>query len=164
MKTIQTLKFYWLRYDVSVIEEMIANSPSIDNFVFSYYFPTTTDTDTPLQLIANAHMSEPVAHYGSDYDILSVYKNNALELSGPVILSNNIIALADIQFLINTPDNNNLKPDYLVFVPDVTDTYHVYYNIQRYRKQDDGDVIVSLPNNGGGDYNTNPSPPATMTK
>lgn len=159
MEEIQTLKFFWLKYEISAIQALINNSPGIDSFVFSYFFAATDDDSKPLQLISYAHMS-PANQYSSYYDTLEDYNNNALELSGPLIMSNNIISLADMLLLINTPDPNGDKPDYLVFIPDVNDTRHIYYDVQRYKRSGTGDIHqpgASTP------INTNPSPPATIS-
>lgn len=160
MDEIQTLKFFWLKYEISAIRNMINNSPGIDSFVFSYFFASTTDDSKPLQLIAYGHMS-PANQYSSYYDTLEDYNNNALELSGPLIMSNNVISLADMLLLIDTLDPDGDKPDYLVFIPDVNDTRHVYYDVDRYKRAGSGDVV--LPGNPITDpINTNPSPPATI--
>ncbi|MBB5638193.1 hypothetical protein HDE68_004119 [Pedobacter cryoconitis] len=78
MEESQTLRFYWLKYEVSAIQELIQNSNGIDSFVFSYYFPKSPKESKPLQLVAYAHMLNP-AHpdgvYSKHYDILSVYNN-----------------------------------------------------------------------------------------
>lgn len=161
MKDIQTLKFYWLKYEISAIQALINNSPGIDNFVFSFYLANTTDENKGMQLVSYAFMT-PVNQYSSNYDILTPYKSNALELSGPFIMSNNIISVADMLLLINTPDTVGDKPDYLTFIPNISDGQHIYYDVKRYKRIDVGDVEIgsqaTLP------VNTNPSPPATVIK
>ena len=161
MKDIQTLKFYWLKYEISAIQALINNSPGIDNFVFSFYLANTTDENKGMQLVSYAFMT-PANQYSSNYDILTPYKNNALELSGPFIMSNNIISVADMLLLINTPDTVGDKPDYLTFIPNISDGQHIYYDVKRYKRIDVGDVEIgsqaTLP------VNTNPSPPATVIK
>ncbi|MBB6108999.1 hypothetical protein SAMN05421821_103236 [Mucilaginibacter lappiensis] len=159
MEEIQTLKFFWLKYEISAIQALINNSPGIDSFVFSYFFAATDDDSKPLQLISYAHMSPP-NQYSSYYDTLEDYNNNALELSGPLIMSNNIISLADMLLLINTADPDGDKPDYLVFIPNVNDTRHIYYDVNRYKRSGTGDVHQPDPS---APINTNPSPPATIS-
>ncbi|WP_419701716.1 hypothetical protein [Mucilaginibacter sp. NFX135] len=158
MEDIQTLKFYWLKYEISAIQTLINNSPGIDCFVFSYFFANTTDESTPLQLISYAHIS-PANQYSSYYDTLAIYDYSALDLAGPLIMSNNVISLADMLLLINTPDPDGDKPDYLVFKPDTNDSRHVYYNVDRYKRTGTGDVHQPDPT---APINTNPSPPATI--
>jgi hypothetical protein len=160
MKDIQTLKFYWLKYEISAIQTLINNSPGIDSFVFSYYFPETTNEGKAMQLVAYAYMV-PANQYSSNFDILSAYKSNALELSGPFIMSNNIISVADMLLLINTPDAAGDKPDYLIFIPNISDGNHIYYDVKRYKRADIGDV--ELKSQSADPINTNPSPPATIT-
>ncbi|SEB15062.1 hypothetical protein [Pedobacter hartonius] len=163
MKDIQTLKFYWLKYEVSDIREMINNSPGIDNFVFTYYFPNTADEDKPIQLIAYAHMDskDPVeARYSDYYDTLEVYNSNALEAGGPLMMSNNILSLNSMQALINSMGPNGDKPEFLVFVPNVNNSGHVYYDIVAYTRR--GGEESPLPGNGSIIDTTNPSPPATL--
>ncbi|MDN5286405.1 MAG: hypothetical protein JWR38_2679 [Mucilaginibacter sp.] len=157
MKEIQTQKFYWLKYEVSAIQALINNFPDIDRFVFCYFFPNSTSESKPLQLIAYGYTPPPTNAYTSYFDTLDVYNYNALELSGPIIMSNNIISKANILLLINTPDPNGDKPDYLVFIPNVTGG-HVYYDIKRFKRTDTGDVQLGDP----GSINTDPSPPATI--
>ncbi|MEN0052084.1 MAG: hypothetical protein AAGC65_00375 [Mucilaginibacter sp.] len=161
MKDIQTLKFYWLKYEISAIQALIYNSPGIDNFVFSFYLSNTTDENKGMQLVSYAFMT-PANQYSTNYDILTPYKNNALELSGPFIMSNNIISAADMLLLINTPDAVGDKPDYLTFIPNISDGQHIYYDIKRYKRIDVGDVEIK--SQGASPVNTNPSPPATVIK
>ncbi|WP_025145817.1 hypothetical protein [Pedobacter jeongneungensis] len=155
----QTQKFYWLKYEISAIQSLILNSPGIDQFVFCYFFPETDGPAKPLQLIAYGYMAAS-NQYSSYFDKLEVYNNSALELSGPIILSNNIISLANILLLINTPDVNGDKPDYLVFIPNVNQG-HVFYNVKRFKRIDTGDVEL-LHDNDLDPIVTNPSPPATI--
>jgi hypothetical protein len=160
MEETQTLKFYWLKYEISAIQTLINNSPGIDCFVFSYFFANTDDQNTPLQLISYAHIS-PANQYSSYYDTLDIYDQSALDLAGPLIMSNNVISLADMELLINTPDPVGDKPDYLVFKPDTNDSRHVYYDVDRYKRASEGDI--KLPGSVILDpINTNPSPPATI--
>lgn len=162
MKDTQTLKFYWLKYEISDIEELINNSPGIDNFVFSYYFPHTANEGKPIQLISYAHMysEDPnEAHYSAYYDKLEVFNNNALEAGGPLILSNNIISLAAMQALINNRSPQGDRPEFLVFVPNVNTSGHIYYDIVSYTRH--GGVEAQLPGDPV-DTITNPSPPATL--
>jgi len=160
MNNIQTLKFYWLKYEITAIQALINNSPGIDNFVFSFYLPNTTDEAKAIQLVSYAYMV-PANQYSTKYDILSAYKSNALELSGPFIMSNNIISVADMLLLINTPDTIGDKPDYLIFTPNISDEMHVYYDVKRYKRIDTGDVEMGVASTEP--INTNPSPPATIT-
>ncbi|HEY0174936.1 MAG TPA: hypothetical protein VGC08_01075 [Pedobacter sp.] len=162
MKDTQTLKFYWLKYEVSAIQDMINNNPGIDNFVFCYYFPETENPGKQLQLIAYGHMDaeDPVkASYSKYYDTLEVYKNHALEVGGPLIMSNNIISVADMEALINTTGEHNDKPEYLVFKPGIQDSGYIYYDIIPYSRHTGKDS--ELPT-GPVPVNTNPSPPATI--
>jgi hypothetical protein len=161
MNNIQTLKFSWLKYEISAIQALINNSPGINNFVFSFYLPNTTTEDKAMQLVAYAFMV-PANEYSSKYDILSPYKNNASELSGPFIMSNNIISVADMLLLINTPDPIGDKPDYLIFIPNISDSQHIYYDVKRYKRIDTGDVEIG--SQATNPTNTNPSPPATVIK
>lgn len=154
----QTQKFYWLKYEISSIQALILNSPGIDRFTFCYFFPETDQPAKPLKLIAYGYMA-PSNQYSSYFDRLEIYNNSALDLSGPIILSNNIISLADILLLINNPDANGDKPDYLVFVPDVN-RGHVFYNVKRFKRIDTGDVELIYDDETP--IVTNPSPPATI--
>lgn len=159
MNETQTQKFYWLKYEISAIQTMITNSPGLDRFVFCYFFPNTTNEDRPLQLVAYGFMG-PTNQYSSYFNILEPYNNSAVDLSGPIVMSNNIISLADILLLINTPDPVGDRPDYLVLIPNVN-AGHVYYDIKRFKRADVGDV--ELPGNVITDpINTDPSPPATF--
>lgn len=161
MKDLQTLKFYWLRYEVSAIEELIDSSDGIDNFVFSYYYPATDQAGEPLQLVAYAHMvnaAYPEGTYSTYYDTLSIYENNTEEISGPVILSNNILSLAQMLELIDIPE----KPDYLVLVPNLSSDRHVYYSVEA--QYNDASTIGNAQKpalSGPPPKDTNPSPPAT---
>lgn len=162
MKDTQTLKFHWLKYEISDIEELINNSPGIDSFVFSYYFPHTSNPGKPIELISYAHMysdNSNEAHYSSYYDKLEVFNNNALEAGGPLILSNNIITLAAMQSLINNTDPHGDRADFLVFAPSINESGHIYYDILSYKRQGNGEV--QLPGDPL-DTITNPSPPATL--
>lgn len=156
----QTQKFYWLKYEISAIQSLIQNSPGVDQFVFCYYFPETDQPSKPLQLIAYAYMAAS-NQYSSYFDKLEVYNNSALDLSGSIVMSNNIISLTDILLLINTPDVNGDKPDYLVFVPNVN-RGHVFYDVKRFKRIDTGDVELIFDNNTDPIF-TNPSPPATIS-
>jgi hypothetical protein len=158
MNETQTQKFYWLKYEISAIQTMITNSPGLDRFVFCYFFPRTTNQDKPLQLVAYGYMA-PTTQYSSYFDILDIYNNSALDLSGPIVMSNNIISLADILLLINTPDPAGDKPDYLVFVPNINEG-HVYYDIRRFKRAEGGDI--ELPRDISNPIATDPSPPATI--
>lgn len=160
MKDIQTLKFYWLKYDISAIQTLINNSPGIDSFAFTYYLPETNDESKPIQLVSYAYMV-PQNEYSARFDILTSYKNNAVELSGPLIMSNNIISIADMLLLINTPDTVGDKPDYLIFTPNISEGKHIYYDVKRYKRIDTGDVEMEQLNTEP--IITNPSPPATIT-
>ncbi|MBB6271136.1 hypothetical protein HDF26_001563 [Pedobacter cryoconitis] len=113
MEECQTLRFYWLKYEVSAIQELIQNSNGIDSFVFSYYFPKSPKESKPLQLVAYAHMmnsAHPDGVYSKHYDILSVYNDQTQEISGPIILSNNVMSLQQMEALINNPDEPNPSP------------------------------------------------------
>lgn len=157
----QTLEFYWLKYEVSAIKELIQNSEGIDRFVFSYYFPKSYDESKPLQLVAYAHMvnkAHPKGIYSKHYDVLSVYNLNTEEIGGPVILSNNIMPLEQMEGLINSPE----KPDYLVFVPDINHNHSVYYTVKGYKYDQDADAFAQKPATlDSPPQETNPSPPAT---
>ncbi|KIO77033.1 hypothetical protein TH53_11745 [Pedobacter lusitanus] len=162
MEELQTLEFYWLKYEVSAIEELIQNSDGIDSFVFSYYFPKSANSVKLLQLVAYAHMvnkAHPKGVFSKTYDILSVYENQAETISGPVILSNNILSLQQMEALINKPE----KPDYLIFIPHLDKDKHIYYRIRGYHTPAELEfaaqrmaVFADPP-----PEQTNPSPPAT---
>lgn len=156
----QTQKFYWLKYETSAIQTMIQHSPGIDQFVFCYLFPETDLADKPLKLIAYGYMASS-NQYSSYFDHLEVYNNNALSLSGPIMMSNNIISLTNILSLINTPDENGDKPDYLVFIPNVN-RGNVFYSIKSFKRVDIGDVELFREINANPIF-TNPSPPATIS-
>jgi hypothetical protein len=155
----QTQKFYWLKYEISAIQSLILNSPGLDHFVFCYFFPETDQPTKPLQLIAYGYLGAS-NQYSNYFDKLEIYNNSALDLSGPIILSNNIISLADILLLINNPDVNGDKPDYLVFIPNVN-RGHVFYDVKRFKRTDTGDVELVLDDDQD-PIVTNPSPPATI--
>ena len=55
------------------------------------------------------------------------------------MMSNNIISLTNILSLINTPDVNGDKPDYLVFIPNVN-RGNVFYSNKSFKRVDIGDV------------------------
>jgi len=158
----QMLEFYWLKYEVSAIQELIQNSDGIDSFVFSYYFPKSHHESKPLQLVAYTHMvntAHPKGVYSKHYDILSVYNQNTEEISGPAILNNHVISLEQMEALINSPE----KPDYLVFIPNMNHSKHMYYTIKGYKDYADVDtsaqklaMFAARPAE-----QTNPSPPAT---
>ena len=162
MKDLQTLRFYWLRYEVSTIEELIDSSDGIDNFVFSYYYPAADQAGKPLQLVAYAHMvnaAYPDGTYSTYDDTLSVYDNKTEDICGPVILSNNVLSLAQMLELIDNPD----KPDYLVLVPNVNSDRHVYYSVEAHYNDASvtGNTAQKPALSGPPPKDTNPSPPAT---
>jgi len=154
MKELQTLKFYWLKYEVSAIKQFIKNSPGIDEFVFTYYFPESYDQEKPLQLAAYTHMvnpSHPDGVYSTHYDILAIDHPHNEEIGGPVLLSNNVISLTQMLAIIESPE----KPDYLVFIPGEDQNKHVYYTIKGYKHTSADDIAGDTPPD-----QTNPSPPA----
>ncbi|AMP98431.1 hypothetical protein AY601_1514 [Pedobacter cryoconitis] len=162
MKDLQTLKFYCLRYEVSAIEELIDSSDGIDNFVFSYYYPAADQAGKPLQLVAYAHMvnsAYPDGIYSTYYDTLSIDDNKIEEICGPVILSNNILSLAQMLELIDYPE----KPDYLILVPNVNSDRHIYYSVEAHYNNASvaGNTAQKTALFGPPPKNTNPSPPAT---
>lgn len=162
MKDLQTLRFYWLRYEVSAIEELIDSSGGIDNFVFSYYYPAADQAGKPLQLVAYAHMvnaAHPDGTYSTYYDTLSVYNDKTEDICGPVILSNNMLSLAQMLELIDGTD----KPDYLVFIPNVNSDRHVYYSVEAHYSEASaaGNAAQQSALSGPPPKDTNPSPPAT---
>ncbi|NCD72298.1 hypothetical protein [Mucilaginibacter agri] len=148
------LKFYYLKYEVVDIRKMIKHCTDINNFVFSFY---SADPDSYIQLIAFARTGTDCNDntYSKYTDILQPYRKLALEIDGPVIMSNNYIPIAVMQSLIGDPDN---QPDYLIFTPGLNDDNHIYYTVHPYKKSL-GDTSPGNPD----DYTiTNPSPPATM--
>jgi len=153
----QALKFYQLKYDVSVIEDMIDLIPDINNFVFSYY---SVDPGKAMQLIAYVRTGLDCTDYAySDrFNILEPFGYSVLELNGPVILSNNFISIATMKTLIGYVENGNRgepSAGYLLFTPAISDTKHVYYTVQAYL----GNLQLGK---SGDSSSTNPSPPATM--
>lgn len=148
-----SLKFYQLSYQVSDILHMIGHYSGIDNFVFSYY---SAEPGLPLQLAAYVRTCVgDVLSYSKDFDVLAAQGYSILEVTGPVILSNNFITIEVMNGLINSLDN----PDgegYLVFTPALNDKQHVYYDVVAYNTTDDIELQT------GGTSTTNPSPPATM--
>jgi hypothetical protein len=154
-----SFKFYYSQYLVSDIEKMIASSPGIQNFVFSFYSEEPTGY---LQLIAYGQMKEDggKSEYSTFTDTLKPFRNQALEINGPVIISNNYISMKSMQLLIGSdaPDDSQ-KPDYLVFIPGLDSTNHVYYTVTAHQTHPDGDKEdgTEVP-----PVVTNPSPPATM--
>lgn len=162
MKDLQTLRFYWLRYDVSTIQELIDSSDGIDNFVFSYYFPATDHGSKPMQLVAYAHMinaAHPDGVYSTYYDTLSIYNNKSEEICGPVILSNNMLSLAEMLELIDNPE----KPDYLLLIPNINSDKHVYYSVEAHYNDASNTISTAQKSAmfGPPPKDTNPSPPAT---
>lgn len=158
----QSLKFFWLRYEVIDIQKMLADYPELDYFVFPYYFPETDDRSRAFQLISYAYNRDESGdqYYGAG-QVLPVFRNNALEVSGPLILSNNIISRAQMEAAI-APSDIGTQPDYLVLIPNVNTANYVYYTLRRHlRIPNAPDPQVPLPG-GGIDLETNPSPPATM--
>jgi hypothetical protein len=164
MKKLSKLKIYYSEYQVVDIEDMIAVSPGIDNFVFSSYYSGSENSEFAPQLIAYAHITDGGgSSYNPDYDVLSVHDHKHAEVSCPAMLCNNFITLQNMLKLINTEDSHGHKPDYLVFVPEINAATQVYYNIKLYKKKEGKDVQIPLPPKGNDDPSiTNPSPPATI--
>jgi len=156
MKT-HALKFDYLRYNVIDIVTMIDNNPTTVDFVFTFYSP---DADGHLQLAANARMivGPNEVQYSELMDILKPYRSQALEVCGPVILSNNFISIADMKALIgfSNGQSNNIT-GFLVFVPDLLASNHVFYNVTAYTLVNNITTVA-----GTGTVTTDPSPPATM--
>jgi len=154
----RSLKFYYSKFPVADIEKMIKTCPEINNFVFSYYSDEPADY---LQLIVYAEMGkdESKTQYSSYTETLSPFRGQALEITGPVIISNNYITIEAMNLLIGTAaEDSEKKPDYLVFTPGLDDTNHIFYSVTAFIKNDEGDKITEGP----GYIITNPSPPATM--
>jgi hypothetical protein len=151
------LKFYYLKYSVAEIRNMITLCPQINNFVFAFY---SEDPDSYLQLIAFARVGSDSGdqQYSKLTHTLKPYRGQALEIDGPVIMSNNYIPITEMEGLINAVDPTN-APDYLVFTPGLNSQNHIYYSVAGFKKSDDLDTAVL---GDGGYTETNPSPPATM--
>ncbi|HEY0612861.1 MAG TPA: hypothetical protein VGD35_24455 [Chitinophaga sp.] len=159
----QSLKFYWLQYEVADIVNMMVTNPDLDYFVFPFYIPgDEEESGNGIQLIAYGYNREDSGDtYSSNRDILAVYKHNSLEVGGPLIMSNNIVSKAQMEAAI-APSSDGVTPDYLVLIPDVSETNFVYYKFRRHlRKPNAPDPQVPVPN-GTVPVETNPSPPATM--
>jgi hypothetical protein len=154
-----SLKFYYSQYLVLDIEKMIAALPGIQNFVFSFYSEEPTGY---LQLVAYGQETDDggTTKYSTFTETLKPFRNQALEVTGPVIMSNNYISLKNMQVLIGSgaPDDSQ-KPDFLVFTPGLDSSNHVYYTVTAYQTNPDEDKEESteVP-----PVVTNPSPPATM--
>jgi hypothetical protein len=158
----QSLKFYWLQYEVADILNMMATNPDLDYFVFPFYVPgDEEESNNGIQLMAYGYNREDSGDsYSSNRDILAVYKHNALEVSGPLIMSNNIVSKQ--QMIDAIAPANGITPDYLVLIPDVSETNFVYYKFRRHlRVPNAPDPQVPVPG-GTVPVETNPSPPATM--
>ena len=154
----RSLKFYYSKYLVTDIENMIAQCPNITNFVFSFYSGKSAGY---IQLIAYGQMSMDRSKYEySTYtETLKPFRGQALEIKGPVILSNNYISIEAMKELIGSgQDDTDLKPDYLVFTPNLDAQDHIFYTVTSYISTKDGDEAIE----GDGQIVTNPSPPATM--
>lgn len=158
----QSLKLYWLQYEVADIVNMMTTNPDLDYFVFPFYIPGDEEgSGNGFQLIAYGYNREDSGDsYSSNRDILPVYKNNALQVSGPIIMSNNIVSKQ--QMLDAIAPANGVTPDYLVLIPDVSESNFVYYKFRRHlRVPNAPDPQVPVPG-GTVPVETNPSPPATM--
>lgn len=154
MENPNKLKFLNLKYNVSEIDEMISTYDDINNFVFSYY---ATEPYTGLQLVAFARLGTDCNNvsYAPETNILTPYGDESLIPTGPVILSDNVVSIAQMKILINKLTyQNNKRPDYLVFTPAISSAGHLYYLIQG--SSNDELLIGSDPTP------TNPSPPATI--
>lgn len=157
------LRFYWLQYEVADIVAMMATNPDLDYFVFPFYVPGDEEiSGDGIQLMAYGYNREDSGDtYSSNRDILAVYKNNVLQVSGPLIMSNNIVSKAQMQQAI-APSPDGITPDYLVLIPDVSENDFVYYKFRRHlRKPNAPDPQVEIPA-GTVPVESNPSPPATM--
>jgi len=154
----RSLKFYYSKYLVTDIEKMIENCPGINNFVFSFYSGKPTGY---MQLIVYAQMSKETAknEYSSFTETLKPFRSQALEINGPVILSNNYISIEAMRLLLASSENDEAKPDYLVFTPALDASNHIYYTITSYQEDPEGDKLTETETPP---VITNPSPPATM--
>jgi len=153
-----SLKFYYSKYLVADIEKMIDNCPDINNFVFSFYSGKPSGY---MQLIVYGRMGTATSrnHYSSFTETLKPFRGQALEIKGPVILSNNYITIEAMKLLIAAAENDeSKKPDYLVFTPAVDATDHLYYSVTAYISTEEGDKATEADEH----IITNPSPPATM--
>jgi len=147
MSNTPTLSFSSLRYNVSEITQLVANTPGIESFCFCYFFPGGTDS---IGLVAYAYI-EQTDSYNPDYDTLDVDETDVLTINGPIVMTNNVISIEDVQNLIV----NALPDDYLLFIPTVNADNDIFYHIKFCQGTPDGRV------RGGGGDDTNPSPPAT---
>jgi hypothetical protein len=151
-----TITFASLRYEVDNIEQLIADVPNIDSFVFAYYF---SGTSSALQLAAYAHVEEP-NHYHVGYEILPIYDDeDPLVISGPLKMCDNIVSLADMQKLIGGTGEED--PDFLIFTPNVNRENYIYYKITVYQNGVGSGKPKRIHLGDDGDVDTNPSPPAT---
>ena len=118
---------------------------AVDYFVFPYYFPETDDRSRAFQLISYAYNRDDAGdQYYGEGQVLPVFRNNALEISGPLILSNNIISKAQMEAAI-APSDIGTQPDYLVLIPNVNTANYVYYTLSRHlRIPNDPDPQVPL--------------------
>jgi hypothetical protein len=154
-----SLKFAWLQYEVIDIQTMLAKYPSLEYFVFPYYLPETAAEDKTgaLQLLSYAYTGNA---YAAEVFTLPVYKDNALKLSGPVIMSNNTVSKANILKAI-APDDHGVTPDYLVMIPEISAGNYISYRFRRHvRIPNAPDPVLEMPGNDE-PIETNPSPPAT---
>lgn len=135
----------------------------LDYFVFPFYVAGDEEGGGEgFQLMAYGYNHDPAGDtYSTQRDILPVYKNNALELTGPLIMSNNIVSKLEMEQAI-APSPDGVEPDYLVLIPDVTESDFVYYRFRRHlRVPNATDPQVDVPT-GTVPVTSNPSPPATM--
>lgn len=159
----QSLKFYWLQYEVADIQNMMTTNPDLDYFVFPFYISgDEEESGKGIQLMAYGYNREDSGDtYSTNRDILPIYKNNSLEVGGPLIMSNNIVSKVQMLQAI-APSSDGITPDYLVLIPDVSESNFVYYKFRRHlRVPNAPDPQVPLPG-GTPLVESNPSPPATM--
>ncbi|MGZ3758103.1 MAG: hypothetical protein ACXVAY_17145 [Mucilaginibacter sp.] len=153
------LKFNYLKFDIIDIVAMIDYCPTILDFVFT---ATSSNGDGYMQLVAHARILVPQnqVQYSDMTKVLQPYRAQAYQVDGPVILTNNYIAIATMKQLIGYSGGQSSIPSgFLLFTPGLTDTNYIYYTVTAYN------VINGVGAVLGGDSSTdtNPSPPATMT-
>jgi hypothetical protein len=152
------LKFNYLKFNIIDIVTMIDYCPTALDFVFT---ATSSNADGYLQLVAHARMlvGPNEIQYSDMTKVLQPYRNQAYEVNGPIIITNNYIPIATMKQLIGFSNGqSNNSSGFLLFTPGLTDTNYVYYSVEPYNAIN----VVGSGATGSTDIVTNPSPPATM--
>lgn len=135
-------------YSAKTVAQWLTQDPS--DFVFTAYFPETTEEGTPLQLCSFVLGDTGYLNPDSP-DVLITLGQNALVANGPIQVTTNMVSAEALGNMISPNPGDN---DFLLFIPELDLQQRVFYNIYSYTRTDNGGV------KGGDGTNTNPSPPA----